>query len=79
VKNLERRLSTLETQQRVAANSFDHLSDGELEAHTLALIEEIATAGIELPSDWRERYDASAVRFLGWLQERVTEALAYED
>jgi hypothetical protein len=71
-------LEALEGQRRADAMDLSHLSDEELEALTLDLIQRTADAGVVLPDDWRERYDRSCIRFLEWLDREVKELVECE-
>ena len=75
---LNKRIADLEAKQFGTVRTLDHLTDEELEAYSLGLIEQFQALGIALPDDWREQYARSEIRFLEWLEREAKEKLQCE-
>ena len=72
---LGKRVADLEARQDSARTPLDHLTDAELCVLAIQLIEQAQAQGVVLPTDWRDQYRRSPIRFSEWVDSEASRML----
>lgn len=76
MRSIERRVVSLEGRGHLRDGLLLHLSDAELAARAVNLIERFGEAGVALPEDWRDLCARDVAGFLNWVGKEAEGLLA---